>query len=168
MEQENRKVVTVFLTRYHSTFSDFIYYATGRGYTHASIAIDDENEYYYSFNIRGFRKEYPKGHKRRDKKSIIYRLSVSEDSYEKIVKRIQEIDQNKEKIRYSRLGVLLCLLHIPARFKNRYFCSQFVTELLEITGEIELDKSASLYLPNELPALLERQQCLCGIVWDPI
>lgn len=49
----DKKVITVLLTRYYSTFSNFIYFVSGKGYTHASIALDDKNEYFYSFNFRG-------------------------------------------------------------------------------------------------------------------
>lgn len=56
---EAKKKVTVLLTRYYSTFSNFVYWISGRGYTHASIALNDENDCYYSFNFKGFRREYP-------------------------------------------------------------------------------------------------------------
>ena len=56
---EAKKKVTVLLTRYYSTFSNFVYWISGRGYTHVSIALNDENDCYYSFNFKGFRREYP-------------------------------------------------------------------------------------------------------------
>lgn len=40
------KTITVLLTQYNSTFSNFIYYVTGRGYTHASLSLNNEEERY--------------------------------------------------------------------------------------------------------------------------
>lgn len=168
MESGEKRIITVLLTRYYSMFSDFIYYVTGRGYTHASIAIDDKNEYYYSFNFKGFRKEYPKKHNKKGDKSVGYQLEISKEGYEKVVKRIHKMEQSRGKLHYSRIGVFLCLFHIPYKFKNHYFCSQFVAELLQITGDIDLQKSTSLYLPNQLPKLLETQRCLHEIVENPV
>ena len=168
MEGEKKKVISVLLTRYHSTFSDFIYYVTGKGYTHASLALDVQNEYYYSFNFKGFRKEYPKKHRRKSDKSVSYQLEISEEGYQKIVKRIEKMEEIKEEYHYSRLGVFLCLFHIPFKFKRHYFCSQFVMELLQITGEIFPQKNISLYFPNEMPELLEKQGCLYQIVCNPL
>ncbi|MDD3367674.1 MAG: hypothetical protein PHP50_02130 [Lachnospiraceae bacterium] len=110
MEKTNSKIITVLLTRYYSTFSNFIYYVTGRGYTHASISLG-----------------------------------------------------NAEALSYSRIGVVFCLLRIPFKIRNRYFCSQFVAETLQQTESVKLSKKASLYLPNELPKVLECQHCLRGI-----
>lgn len=51
---------------------------------------------------------------------------------------------------YSLFGTLLCFLHIPHKFHDKYFCSQFVAELLEKAGAVELRKEVSLYLPSQL------------------
>ena len=77
------------------------------------------------------------------------------------------LSKEKETLHYSRISVLLCLLHIPYKMKNGYFCSQFVVEMLELTGSIFLRNEASLYLPNHLPAELKRQRCLKEIMAIP-
>ena len=46
--------------------------------------------------------------------------------------------------------IVLCLLHIPYKFENKYFCSQFVAEILSRAGAIELKKKETLYLPGQL------------------
>lgn len=160
----DRKVITVLLTRYYSTFSNFIYYTSGRGFTHASVALDEEGEYFYSFNKKGFRKEYPKKHKRRGAKSVCYKLEVTSEDYETICQRVQE----KEKFHYSRLGVLCCLLHIPFKRKYYYFCSQFVADLLQQCKTVYMHKNTALYLPNHLPGELAHQGCLKEIVYNAI
>lgn len=56
--------------------------------------------------------------------------------------------------------MILCLLRVPHKFKNRYFCSQFVTEVLSQAGAIELKKKESLYLPGQL---VDGFECLFGV-----
>lgn len=163
-----KKIITVLLTRYYSTISNFIYYISGRGYTHASIALDEKNEYFYSFNIKGFRKEYPKRHKQRSSKSISYKLEVSQEDYERIEKKLKDMEQEHEQFHYSRLGVLFCLMHIPFHRKNHYFCSQFVAEILSMSKTIELKKDSSLYLPNQFLYELGGQRSLREIICNPI
>lgn len=163
-----KKTITVLLTRYISTFSNFIYWISGRGYTHASIALDDGEEYFYSFNFKGFRREYPRRWGRKCGKSICYKLEVSEEAYEKVRMRIEEMEQNREKLCYSRLGVIFCLLHIPYKRKNSYFCSQFVMEMLELSGSVLPEKNTSLYLPNQLPEVLGKSSCLKAIICNPL
>ena len=91
--KEKKKIVAVLLTRYSDRMSDVLYYINGRGFTHAAIALDDENEYFYSFNIKGFRREYPKGHKNRSKNSVIIKLEVSEECFERMKRRIEAMER---------------------------------------------------------------------------
>lgn len=168
MEENENKIIAVLLTRYYSTFSDFIYFVSGKGYTHAAIALDDKNEYYYSFNFKGFRKECPGKYRWRNGKSISYKLEISNEDYEKIRDKIREMESGKDKFHYSRIGVLFCLMRIPFRRKNCYFCSQFVAEMLQMSNTVLLKKDASLYLPNDLSGELSRQGCLKEIVFNPI
>ena len=164
----DKKVITVLLTRYYSAFSNFIYYTSGRGYTHASIALDEMGEYFYSFNMKGFRKEYPKKHKRRSAKSVCYKLEVTAEDYDAICQRIRQIEEEKDKFHYSRVGVLCCLLHIPFKRNYYYFCSQFVADLLQQCKTVSMHKDTALYLPNHLPGELAQQSCLKEIVYNAI
>lgn len=168
MEQEEKKVISILFTRYYNAFSNFIYWVGGRGYTHTSVALDAESEYYYSFNMRGFNREYPRKHKRRNEKSVCYLLEITAEDYEKISKIIEDMERTKDVWTYSRLGVFLCLLHIPHKIKGQYFCSQFIAELLQLTDSVNLQKKASLYLPNQLPYELARLNCLKDTIYNPI
>lgn len=169
--RERQYTVSVLLTKYSDLFSDFIYWISGRGYTHASLSLDEDDENcFYSFNYRGFCEEMPK--RRRPKslqaESICYRLQVSEEVYRQLQERIEDIKMRKRQYRYSRLGVLLCLLHIPHKLRNQYFCSQFVAEILSDTGVITLKKDASLYLPNHFVKEIMYQQGLVQTVYDAV
>lgn len=157
METKNAHIVSVLFTRYHSTFSNFVYWIRGRGYTHASIALDDRNECFYSFNFRGFCKEDVEKIKKRSTKSVCFYIEVSDECYKKMKERLEHFQQNKEQYEYCRIGIFLCVLHIAFKFKNQYFCSQFVAEMLEMVDTLSLSKKAELYFPNDLSLALDRQ-----------
>ncbi len=163
-----KKVITVLFSRYHTFMANFLHIVSGRGYTHASLALDEEDEYFYSFNSKGFRKEYPKKHKNRNKKCVGYRLEISKEAYERIKEAIAKFEEKKDKLCYSNLGLVCCFFQIPYKKKDYYFCSQFVVEMLQLAGEIKLKKKASLYMPHQLLKEIKKQLCVREVVYNPI
>lgn len=158
---ESMKTVTILLTRYSDLFGRFICGISRHGYSHASISIDEKEEIFYSFNRKGFVVEKPKKRTPRARKpgSVCIRMQVSESTYALIEEEIYRFLEKREQYTYSRFGVVLCLLHIPHKFKDQYFCSQFVAEILARTGAIKLKKKESLYLPGQL---IDGIECLFG------
>ena len=169
MNDNKKRTIVVLFTSYKDMISDFIYYISGRSYTHASVSIEENSEFYYSFNKKGFRKEYPKRYKKRmrDQSVAIY-LEVSEKSWLQLHDRLMEMEAASEKYHYSSLGVITCLMHIAWRRKEHYFCSQFVSELLGLTDEIRLKKKPSLYLPCQLARELSEASCVKQIKLQPV
>ena len=106
--------------------------------------------------------------KRKCGKSVSFELELSEESYMQIEKMIHQMEQDSSQYHYSRLGVFLYILHIPFKMRQRYFCSQFVMEMLSLTGSVSLRKKPCLYLPNHLPEELQRQKCLMQVNYNPI
>ena len=150
--EKNMKRITILLTSYGDTFGKFICHVSKPPYSHASLSIDENEDIFYSFNYKGFVIEKPKKYrpKKRLPENVCIRMQVPENIYRLIEAEIDRFTAHKGQLMYARLGVLLCLLHIPHQFKNRYFCSQFVAEILERTGAITLQKKGSLYLPGQL------------------
>lgn len=60
MENISMKTVTILLTKYSDFVGRFICKISKNKYSHASISIDEEEEIFYSFNIKGFAIEKPK------------------------------------------------------------------------------------------------------------
>lgn len=164
------KTVTVLLTRYSGLFGRFICGISRHRYSHASISIDGEEEIFYSFNFKGFVIEKPKKRMpvKRIAGSVCIRMQVPEGVYAEIEEEINHFLEKKEQYIYSRWGVMLCLLHIPHKFQNRYFCSQFVAEVLTQAGAVELKKKESLYLPGQLVDGLECCYSPKQLVYDVI
>ena len=108
------KQICILLTKYSDWISSLVYYIGGQGYTHSSIALGGQPTQFYSFNYRGFAVETTEKHRRRGVRcSRLYRLNVSDTVYERIEERIRHFLENREKYRYTRLGVFCCVLRIP-------------------------------------------------------
>lgn len=166
---DNKKTIVVLFTCYKDMVSDFIYHISGKSYTHASVALEENSDVFYSFNKKGFRKENPKRYKKimRDQSVAIY-LEISEKSWLQLHKRLSEMEEASEVYHYSTLGVLACLMRIAWKRKKHYFCSQFVSELLGMTDEIRLKMKPSLYLPCQLARELSELSCVKQIKLQPV
>lgn len=165
---DNQYTISVLLTKQEDILSKIIYYITGRGYTHASIGYGEQDDEFYSFNIKGFRREKPKKYRERITKSLCFKLKVTKEEYENVVTLIQEFQKNRFLWKYSIFGVILSVLRIPHKRKRHYFCSQFVAEVLEKANITELRKSASLCFPNTLERILRNHRAMDRIVMNPI
>lgn len=154
------KKVNILLTKYSDWISNIVYVLCGRGYTHASISLEENADIYYSFNYHGFAVETVNKHRKRGvRKSKCIRFEISDQSYDNIRQMIHEIEQEKSTYKYTRLGVLCCILHIPFHANKRYFCSQFVAELLENSGAIQLSRPSYYILPNHFVSLMVNKHC---------
>lgn len=163
------KKVTILLTKYSDWISALVYHIAGRGYTHASLGLGDEPDIYYSFNYRGFCTETLEKHRRRGvEQSMSFEFSVSEEAYQKLCQQVAAFQAHRAELRYTRLGVACCILHLPLWWKGHYFCSQFVAEVLKKAGALPLQKRAELYLPNQFRAELQGCSQLLRVVQDPV
>lgn len=143
------RTVTILLTRYYSWFGSLVCLVSRSDYSHASISIEETPSTFYSFNFKGFTTEHPYRRKRRGN-ALRISLLVTEEAYQEIEAELSRFAQRRERYTYSRWGVLCCLMRIPHKFEHQYFCSQFIAELLNKAGVIELRWSPSLVMPHHL------------------
>jgi hypothetical protein len=120
-----------------SAASDMISFFTKKQFNHSSISFDRELKTIISYN--GGEKVYPPGlnqemieffNKKDDASVIVYSLNVTKDQKEKMINKIEQI--NEEGSAYNLVGLLTKHSVRP----NIMFCSQFVYELLK---EVELE-----------------------------
>lgn len=150
MQSANSKSIFILLTRYLDRFSRAFRLLTFTQYTHASINLEGSDEY-YSFNTKGFRMERPfrsKNPQKTEAPCALLQLTVSEDIFEAVRSLLEDFKAEGEQYHYSFLGVLLCILGLPPKRKRYYFCSQFVSEILTLSGAAHPHKPHSLYLPD--------------------
>ena len=159
------KYLRVLLTKYPGRFSRLLALLSGRGFTHASIGLEGDGRF-YSFSFRGFTEETPDKLRRRGVTAgRCYRIPVTDGAYRLAEARLRAMSARRADYRYSYIGVALCLLRLPFHWKTRYFCSQFVAELLSASRAVPLRKAPSLSLPPHFPAELDG---MCQVIPSPV
>jgi hypothetical protein len=152
------KEITILLTKHDDLVSNIIFPFCGFKYTHAAIGLEDNPEHFYSFNKKGFVTETIEKHRKRGvKHSRCYKIKISKDTYYRLKECIEEFKANKEHYNYNTLGVIMCILNIPMpKREKKYFCSQFVAEILHNSKAIKMPRRANLTKPNHFISFLER------------
>jgi len=164
------KTIYILLTRSGTLLSKLVYAVTGASYTHASMAFDEELNCLYSSTRKNGYTMFPAGPSREylnrgvflQRENIpcaLYALEVSEEAYARARRRAEHMMNHGHLYRFNSLGLLLCWLHIRWQRRRHYFCSQFVSEVLEKSGAMELPKDSTLMHPNDY-AQLPQLKCL--------
>lgn len=159
-EAASTRTISILFSTYTDFVSRLIGLMSGWDCTHVSISLDDKDEYFYAFNTKGFRKEYPRKHKKRTKENTCIKLEVSQEQYTTIKNTIKKFERKRKKYTYNYWGVILSLFRLKHSSKNKYFCSEFMAELLEKAKVLKLKKSKSKYLPYHL----KKELLLCPLL----
>ena len=164
------KMLYIFLTRSGTLLSNLVYSLTGAQYTHISLAFDEDLSTLYSSTRKNGYTMFPAGPSREylnrgvflmreNIPCALYALEVTDEAYTRAKRRTQHMMHHGELYRFNSLGLLLCWMHIRWQRRRHYFCSQFVSEVLEQSGALALPKDSTLMHPNDYP-LLPQLKCL--------
>ena len=156
--KSNKKKIYILLTRFEDGGAKALRALTNCYYTHASIGLEEDMNTFYSFVYKGFIAEKITRYLKPGKENLLcklYEIEVNEKKYNSIKRMIRFYSNIREKLHYTRLGVVLCLMKIPFKAERGYFCSQFVAEILDRAGAAKLNRNSSLYLPTDLQRLRE-------------
>ena len=154
---QQRKVF-ILLTRFLNQNARTLGTLTGCYYTHASIGLEEDRNTFYSFVGKGFIVEKITRYLKPEREPFpcrLYELEVSEQVYQQLKEHLTWFEERKPLFRYTKLGVVMCVLRIPFRREHHYFCSQFVAEALMKCKAAQLRKDSSLYLPKDFYHLPE-------------
>ena len=168
------KTLYIFLTRSGTLLSNLVYHLTGAQYTHVSLAFDEDLSTLYSSTRKNGYTMFPAGPSREylnrglflQRENIpcaLYALEVSDEAYARARRRAEHMMTHGHLYRFNSLGLLLCWLHIRWQRRRHYFCSQFVSEVLEKSGAVDLPKDSTLMHPSDyttLPGLECLYTCL--------
>ena len=169
-ETTTMKTLYIFLTRSGTLLSNLVYRLTGAQYTHISLAFDEDLSTLYSSTRKNGYTMFPAGPSREylnrgvflmreNIPCALYALEVTDEAYIRAKRRTQHMMHHGELYRFNSLGLLLCWMHIRWQRRRHYFCSQFVSEVLEKSGAMELPKDSTLMHPNDY-AQLPQLKCL--------
>lgn len=149
----NYKKIYVLMTRYPGYNAKFLAWYTHFPYTHTSVGFEDDMDTFYTFVSKGFFVESIRKYEKPDRPSFpcaLYEITVPEKTYYNVKKLVLSYKAKKEKLKYSTLGLVCCFLKIPLKRKNKYFCSQFVAEVLQKSKVLRLKKKSTLYFPKDI------------------
>ncbi|NCB94407.1 MAG: hypothetical protein EOM40_17885 [Clostridia bacterium] len=164
------KKIYILLTKSETILSKIVHFVTADTYTHASIAFDENLDTLYSSSRKNGYTLFPAGpckeslHSGYFKKHsqipcAVYELQVSDEAYEKAKKEVEQIITKSDQYHFNIIGLLLCQFNIPYHRKHYFFCSQFVSEVLNRSQALALPKDTSLMKPCDymrVPELLCR------------
>ena len=164
------KTIYILLTRSGTLLAKLVYSVTGANYTHASLAFDEDLSCLYSSTRKNGYTMFPAGPSREyldrgvfrlrpEAPCALYALEVSEEAYIRARRRANHMMAHGKLYRFNVLGLVLCAMHIRWQRRRHYFCSQFVSDVLEKSGALELPKDSTLMHPNDYP-LLPQLKCL--------
>lgn len=152
--------VYILLTRTDTLFARLLHGVGGNKYTHASLALDRDLVRMYSFARRYEPFMLPGGFIRENihagvfgrcggADSLLLELPVSRATYEAIERQMTVMASAGSCWDYDVLGLALAGLGIPHVRPGKYFCSQFVADVLERTGALTLPCHPSLIRPQD-------------------
>ena len=154
----NEKKIYIVLTQTYTTIARIIKSITKDNYSHASISLDIKCNNMYSFGRKYIyfpfygiflKEDLRKGLFIRNKNAlvVIYEIKVTKKQYNKIKDKIKEIELNNKG--YNIIGLLLAHFRVKLH-RRKYYCSEFVYEVLS-NKEIEIyNKENTLFKPEEL------------------
>ncbi len=171
------KTLYIFLSRTDSIVSKIVRLFTKTYYTHASLAFDEELVFLYSSARKKGVKMFPAGPTQeslyrgffgRDPHTpcVLYALEVSEEVYNKARAEIDFFMDNSDNYKFSVLGVIACKLGIKWQRKNKFFCSQFVAEILKRSGADILAKEPCLTHPRDYEKLPDIEKLFEGTIGE--
>ena len=171
------KTIYILLTRSGTLLSKLVYAVTGASYTHASMAFDEELNCLYSSTRKNGYTMFPAGPSkeylnkgvfrlRGDAPCALYALDVTDEAYVRARRRAEHMMARGELYRFNTLGLILCALHIRWQRRRHYFCSQFVSEVLQKSGALELPKPSTLMHPSDYAELPELRCLYRGTLAD--
>ena len=159
-----KKNIYIMLSQTNTGCSKILQFFTRAPYNHASIALDENLNFLYSFArqnlyiplIAGFVEEDINSgiYKIQDNTLCeIYRLSITKEQYDILEKSIQKFKDNEYKYRYNFAGLVAMHFNIPFERQHHYVCSQFVAYILQEAKAVEFEKHFTLMRPYDFKSL---------------
>lgn len=151
----------IVLTRTNTMISRLIQLFKNDEYTHASISLDKELNYMYSFSRRSTYNPFIGRFKKEDINEGLYKfcdtlpgviieIEVSREQHEKAKALLEHFISNSSLYKYNYKGLLYSLLNKPASSDDRFLCSEFVYHILKESGIIDFNISRNLVRPQSL------------------
>ena len=157
-ESQSVKPLYIVISQTGTVLSRILRMLTRKEYNHASISLARDLHIMYSFGRKnpynpffgGFVRESASfGTFKRfsNTKIIVIKVDVSQNEYNAIRRLIDEMVSAPQVYGYNYLGLCLAAFKICFRSDNRYYCSEFVRDVLVKSGVNGADKLNAIIHP---------------------
>ena len=154
------KTIYLLLTRTQSCVSKVVHKITKDPYTHASLAFDPSLSEFFSSTRKNGKTMFPAGPCREylgrgffarygKTPCALFTLDVEDEVYDKAYNECLSFANNSRLYKFNALGLMSCRFGKPLYRKNKYFCSQFVAEILNRANAVKLPKESGLIRPSD-------------------
>ena len=161
---ENNKSIYVVLSQTGSIVSSILKLFTKDKYNHVSISLDSGlkemcsfGRYYTYFPFWGgfVHEDANKGvmGNCKNAQTLILRFDATEEQISNIKNKVEEMFNSKKKYRYDMIGVFLALFNKKLTRKRRFYCSEFVKEILALYGVIDGSVCPKIMKPMDFLSL---------------
>ncbi len=167
--------IYIVLTQTYSGIARLIKLFTHDKYSHASISFDRECNHMYSFGrkYRYFPFYGVFNHEKLDKGLFtnngsliaVYEVKISKEKYDLIKKKVGKIKETNRG--YNIMGLLLAYFNIKLH-RNKYYCSEFVYEVLSDEKVKLIEKTDNIFKPEDLIKGLNYNKLFEGKIIDYI
>ncbi|WKA50487.1 hypothetical protein QWY22_16525 [Planococcus liqunii] len=131
---------------------------TRHPYSHVSLSFNRELNEVYSFGRKSANKAFSGGFVKEDLHGAlfqrahcaIFKCQVSEEGYAAMRVFIHKMEQRHEQYKYNLAGLFAIALQKAFEREKAFFCSQFVSEVLQYGGIQVSTKPSSLTMPSDL------------------
>jgi hypothetical protein len=138
------KNIYIILSQTGTLFSKALHWYTQDPYNHASISFDPSLELMYSFGRKKPRNVFNNGFVEEsfnrglfplfpDARCCILEIPVTDKEYNIMRNTVERFCHNHKKYRYNLMGVMGNVVGAKLSRKDHYFCSQFVSYILNKT-----------------------------------
>ena len=148
------------LTKTNTIVARTIRLATGAEYSHVSLSLDEGLSPMYSFARKYINfpfygamvtEEIGKGvyGKFPIVPCRIYRLPVTDVQYQGVKQMVETMWQNSDHYGYNYIGLIFNYFGRSRHYDNRFFCSEFVYQVLRQNDVIDFNKSPCMVRPQD-------------------
>lgn len=164
------KFIYVIFTKPNTIVSKFIKLATSAPYTHVGLSLDNPFQNFYSFSRKYTYVPLPAGFVRESWNNMNYnsnpnmplciiKVSVRQEQYD-FIKGMIETFEGTSGFNYNILGLFLCKTNFTLKRTKHYFCSEFVHEVLVLSGVLPYLKHSQHVSPDEIFKMLSDKEKL--------
>lgn len=152
---ENKKIY-ILLTSFPDAGSKMVGFMTHSIFTHASIGLGEDMNTYYSFVWKGFIVEKITKYLKPNVKPYrceLYEFEVTAEQHDIIKQIVLEFEATKQNYRFARWELVLGLMRMPIIRRNRYYCSQFIADVLKKSEVLKSKRNSARFFPKDFGKL---------------